>query len=1381
MYKKISKLWIICIGITLFVMCSFIGTLSMFNAFAEENTPGQTQVYEDKMQPEDVNILSDKTNQYVNLGATRLSEGDQGLSQLYYIENANYFLANPRHRENYKNSGDHPFGTCTTVAHQILLGYHNYYSDRRLIPEISSDGKRYLSENYGDLNLDPIFEYGPSPKDLGRDNIGTTDEVFYGIFDKANGDNTLIEMLLSQTIGKVAASADEFLEDCANGRTKNWTITNSNYNKQKIMEELNSGRPVIVGFDIFGGHSSHVVVAYGYATYNDELCYITHYGWGRDTVQMLVPESWLGYQVTMEVEHEHNLVDTGTIINNTHMQLNCTMCDCDNVDEIYTLNATNNAITGCKYDLSGQITIPSQINGKTITGIEANAFANQAGITRITLPSMVTNIGAHTFNGCTLLTTIALPAGLTYIGDGAFSGCSNLNITVSSSNPNYSAAGNILYNKNKTKLISAGKVDSIVNILDSVTEVAPYAFDGNNKLSALHIKNRPTIGEYAFANCGNLKSAYFYSYNVPLMGANAFLNDNFTLYVPHSKQPAYNSAFVGYTNSIASIPVKITFVSEGQNIETKNTYYGATISGLTDPFKLGYDFSGWYDNVNYTGTAYANSGLWDTTEDMTVYAKWTPKKFYIIFDGTGSEGLADKEVTYDAPIGPLPVIEQDGYEFAGWKNSRGEYYTEDTIWKDLYNVTLTSDVFSASYTVVLDKKGGTGGSDRVNPIYLSPMPSATAPTRTGYTFQGYFTEPEGKGTKYYNSNMTSAKNWDLAEDRTLYAYWIGNKYTVTLDNQYTEKFSADLTSNASNDYKYISFIPNTSGTITLWTSHTQGDPYLTLYDKDFTPLKFSDDDYGNRDAKIMYSVVSGNRYIIGFRAFGSSLTVGQVHYSGISSISYSNIHTTVEVIYGSNMMTKNIPTPTRVGYTFIQYNTDPRGQGTSYYYGPNIASDSNWDRTQNTTLYAVWEKNYYDITLNSGYLSVNESIAVGYGDEVIATNTEKYVFNRIGYDFKGFYSQPNGKGIKYFDYKIVMLYSEYCYELESTGQHWNMPADGEIYAYWQAISVNYEYEVVISNNDEPRKVFYQPFTQGQNATITRPEIEGYTYEKMWLNSVYYTDTSRTLENVQLKRDLGTNKVYLWYPNFSYPNTNKGGLFMVYAKNECIAAGSMITLADGSQKAVETLTGSEMLLVWNLYTGRFDIAPIVFIDSDPEQFYKVINLYFSDGTQVKVISEHAFWDFNLNQYVYLREDAAQYIGHWFNKQTTDTAGDLIWTRVQLVNVEVQQEYTTAWSPVTYGHLCYFVNGMLSLPGGIDGLFNIFEVDPETMMYDMEQMQADIAQYGLYTYEEFAAIYSVPQEIFEAFNAQYFKVAIGKGMLTSDMLERLIDRYAEFFIV
>ena len=232
------------------------------------------------------------------------------------------------------------------------------------------------------------------------------------------------------------------------------------------------------------------------------------------------------------------------------------------------------------------------------------------------------------------------------------------------------------------------------------------------------------------------------------------------------------------------------------------------------------------------------------------------------------------------------------------------------------------------------------------------------------------------------------------------------------------------------------------------------------------------------------------------------------------------------------------------------------------------------------------------------------------------------------------------------------------------------------------------------------------------------------------------------------------------------------------KGECVAAGTLITLADGTQKAVEDLTGNEMLLVWNLQTGTFDSAPILFIDSDPAAEYSVINLYFSDGTQTKVISEHGFWDHDLNEYVYLDKDAAQYIGHWFNILSTDEDGNRVTEKVQLVNVVIQNEYTVAYSPVTYGHLCYYVNGMLSMPGGIEGLFNIFEADAETMKYDEAQMQADIAQYGLFTYEEFAEIFPISEEVFEAFNGQYLKVAMGKGLIDAEGLQILIERYAEF---
>lgn len=233
------------------------------------------------------------------------------------------------------------------------------------------------------------------------------------------------------------------------------------------------------------------------------------------------------------------------------------------------------------------------------------------------------------------------------------------------------------------------------------------------------------------------------------------------------------------------------------------------------------------------------------------------------------------------------------------------------------------------------------------------------------------------------------------------------------------------------------------------------------------------------------------------------------------------------------------------------------------------------------------------------------------------------------------------------------------------------------------------------------------------------------------------------------------------------------------KESCVAQGTMITLADGTQKPVEQLTGNEMLLVWNMFTGTFDVAPILFIDSEAGALYEIVKLRFSDGSEVKVISEHGFWDVDLNKYVFLRKDAAKYIGHWFNKQITDETGNMEWTTVQLVAVDVYKEYTTAWSPVTYQHLCYYVNGMLSMPGAIEGLVNTFNVNPTTMKIDEESLNADLEQYGEFTYEEFVDIFPIPQAMFDAVNGKYLKVAIGKGYLTMQELSFLIDRYSLFF--
>lgn len=95
--------------------------------------------------------------------------------------------------------------------------------------------------------------------------------------------------------------------------------------------------------------------------------------------------------------------------------------------------------------------------------------------------------------------------------------------------------------------------------------------------------------------------------------------------------------------------------------------------------------------------------------------------------------------------------------------------------------------FSAKQSAItFDKNSGTGGSDGATGTYGSALPDITAPTRTGYSFGGYYdaeTDNNGSGTQYYNANGKSAHNWDKDTEAasTLYANWSANTTTITLN------------------------------------------------------------------------------------------------------------------------------------------------------------------------------------------------------------------------------------------------------------------------------------------------------------------------------------------------------------------------------------------------------------------------------------------------------------------------------------------------------------------------------------------------------------------------------------------------------------------------
>ena len=96
------------------------------------------------------------------------------------------------------------------------------------------------------------------------------------------------------------------------------------------------------------------------------------------------------------------------------------------------------------------VTIPN-----SVTSIGLSAFRDCSSLTSVTIPNSVTNIEGRAFEGCTNLTSVSIPNSVTSIGEYVFRDCSSLTaINVSTDNPKYSSLDGVLFNKDKTILVS---------------------------------------------------------------------------------------------------------------------------------------------------------------------------------------------------------------------------------------------------------------------------------------------------------------------------------------------------------------------------------------------------------------------------------------------------------------------------------------------------------------------------------------------------------------------------------------------------------------------------------------------------------------------------------------------------------------------------------------------------------------------------------------------------------------------------------------------------------------------------------------------------------------------------------------------------------------
>lgn len=152
---------------------------------------------------------------------------------------------------------------------------------------------------------------------------------------------------------------------------------------------------------------------------------------------------------------------------------------------------------------TGNITI---LDG--VTSIHGGIFNYNSDLTSVVIPDSVTEICSRAFQDCRKLKCVTIPDSVTTIGEGAFSSCYNLvTFDVNVNNGKYSASddGKILYNKDKTYLITYPSATGDIAISEGVTFIADKAFADCPNLTSVIIPNSvTTIGDGAFEGCSNL-------------------------------------------------------------------------------------------------------------------------------------------------------------------------------------------------------------------------------------------------------------------------------------------------------------------------------------------------------------------------------------------------------------------------------------------------------------------------------------------------------------------------------------------------------------------------------------------------------------------------------------------------------------------------------------------------------------------------------------------------------------------------------------------------------------------------------------------------------------------------------------------------------------
>ena len=242
----------------------------------------------------------------------------------------------------------------------------------------------------------------------------------------------------------------------------------------------------------------------------------------------------------------------------------------------------------------------------------------------------------------------------------------------------------------------------------------------------------------------------------------------------------------GYIETDIELPQGINALDGTLDIAAEKASYDSSGLNPMEKCAVGSPLGAYsYAVLNEAGTkirVYAKSAGW-----VLICAKQSsgggstdpnvPGETYTVnFDSCGGSALASKEASSGALVVAPVAPTRTGYTFDGWYKeatcSNAWNFSADKITQD---TTLYAKWTIKSFTASFNTQGGSS-VDSQSVDYGTVVTSPAAPTRTGYTFAGWYKEAAC-------SNAWDFSTDKITQDTTLYAKWTIKSFTASFNTQ----------------------------------------------------------------------------------------------------------------------------------------------------------------------------------------------------------------------------------------------------------------------------------------------------------------------------------------------------------------------------------------------------------------------------------------------------------------------------------------------------------------------------------------------------------------------------------------------------------------------